>query len=349
MDILPSALEPTKLKRKGGKNVGKLLLDEKPLIVLPALAIAIGLNESIFVQQLHYWIERSDKKHEGYTWIYNTVKEWQEQFPFWSEKTLRRIIDNLEKKGIVISSNFNKSKIDKTKWYRVNYELLEKISSGEHSNDYLESPSGQVDHSIDQTGIPCGQVDHSMWSECPIEVVNLTTPIPEITTESSSERKREKEEEAPVQESKMNPFRFFEENGFGVIGGHMSEKIGSWCDDLSSELVLEAMKLAVERSVKKWSYVESILRDWVDKNIQTVEQVNAALKAFKEQQLKQRNSKSQNGYKPKRTELLPEWFEEKSVPESKDPAPLEDVNAKKKALEERLKKYKKDPSDDSTP
>jgi DnaD/phage-associated family protein len=317
--------------------VGNLLLDEKPLIVLPALATAIGLNESIFIQQLHYWIQRSDKYRDGYKWVYNTVKDWQEQFPFWSEKTLRRIIENLEKKGIVISSNFNKSKIDKTKWYRVDYEKLDRISNNDLPNDQLESPSGQNDHSNDQTGTPCGQNDHSVWSDCPVEVVNLTTPIPEITTESTSEIKKEKEEAS--RETVNNPFRFFEENGFGVIGGHMSEKIGQWCDDLSSELVLEAMKLAVERSVKKWTYVESILRDWVDKNIQTVDQVHAALKAFKEKQSRQRSQP--NGKRNTRTEYLPEWYEENPQIQTAAPTLPEDVDAKTKAIEERLKKFKK--------
>jgi DnaD/phage-associated family protein len=320
--------------------MGKLLLDEKPLIVLPALAVAVGLNESIFIQQLHYWIEKSDKFRDGHKWVYNTVKDWQVQFPFWSEKTLRRIIDNLEKKGVVICGNYNKSKIDKTKWYRVNYEMLDNLSNENHSNDQFESAFGQSDQSIDQTGIPCGQSDQSMWSECPIEVDNLTTPIPEITTESTSDRNKEKEEEAPEQESKMNPFRFFEENGFGVIGGHMSEKIGSWCDDLSSDLVLEAMKLAVERSVKKWSYVESILRDWVDKNIQTVEQVHAALMAFKEQQAKRRSSTGKSN-KPTRTEIIPKWFDEnQKTPDERVATLPEDNSEKKKALEEKLKAFK---------
>ena len=42
-----------------GKKMNKLLLNEPPLMILPTLASNIGLNEAIFLQQLHYWIEKS--------------------------------------------------------------------------------------------------------------------------------------------------------------------------------------------------------------------------------------------------------------------------------------------------
>lgn len=58
------------------------------------------------------------------------------------------------------------------------------------------------------------------------------------------------------------------------------------------------MKIAVENGVKTWKYVETILRDWADKGYQTVEQVHAAQKAFKEQQAKKRNGAGTNGKKP---------------------------------------------------
>jgi len=35
-----------------------LLIAVPPLIVLPTLATLVGLNEAIFLQQLHYWLLR---------------------------------------------------------------------------------------------------------------------------------------------------------------------------------------------------------------------------------------------------------------------------------------------------
>lgn len=99
-----------------------LLLDEPPLIVLPQLAKLIGLNESIVLQQLHYWLQKSNNNEDGYTWVYNSYPKWQEQFPFWGIDTIKRVLTRLEKNGLVISGAYNKYAFDKTKWYRIDYD-----------------------------------------------------------------------------------------------------------------------------------------------------------------------------------------------------------------------------------
>jgi DnaD/phage-associated family protein len=289
--------------------VNNLLLDDKPLVILPSLAEKVGLNEAIFIQQLHYWLKDSNNIRDGFKWVYNTYEDWNEQFPFWSIRTLKRVITGLENNGFIITSNYNQMKIDKTKWYRIDYEKL---------NELVARPSCQN--------------GTSKVTDCPIEGDKLAPPLPEITTEITTKKK---EKEAPTCE--VNPISFFEENGFGTIGGYMAEKIGQWCDDLSPELVLEAMKIAVERCVKNWSYVERILRDWAEKKFKTVDQVHAAILAFRENQAKQRDRPK--NYKPKRTEMLPDWFDDnpqQQVPkQNNDEAELE---AKRKQVEENLKK-----------
>lgn len=293
--------------------MSNLLLDESPILIIPSLATRVGLNEAIFIQQLHYWLKDSKNIKDGFTWVYNTYEDWQEQFPFWSLSTLRRIITKLEKANLIIIGNYNKLKIDNTKWYRINYSQLECMSRPPVQNE---------------------QTECSEWTE---EEVNLNRPLPEITSEITTEKKEE--EEAPVTE--VNPFQFFEENGFGTIGGHIAEKIGKWCDDLSPVLVLEAMKIAVEYGVKNWTYVERILRNWADKKFQTVEQVHAALLAFREHQAKQRDRPKYSS-KSNRKELLPDWFEEDPPVQNKPNDDSQaDLDAKKKAIEEKLNKFRK--------
>lgn len=100
-----------------------MLANEYPLIVYPSLAKDIGLNEAIIVQQINYWLQRSNKFKNGHKWIYNTYEAWEKQFPFWSNATIRRTIQRLEKLGILLStSEYNRMKIDRTKWYTINYE-----------------------------------------------------------------------------------------------------------------------------------------------------------------------------------------------------------------------------------
>lgn len=107
--------------------ISKLLIEEYPLQVLPSLAVKIGLNEAIVLQQIHYWITVSGNKKDGRFWIYNTYDAWVEQFPFWSKSTIRRIIDNLEKSGLLITGNYNKAKFDRTRWYTIDYEKVNEL------------------------------------------------------------------------------------------------------------------------------------------------------------------------------------------------------------------------------
>ena len=100
-----------------------MLANEYPLIIYPSLAKDIGLNEAIIVQQINYWLQRSSKLKDGHKWIYNTYEAWEKQFPFWSNATIRRTIQRLEKIGVLLStSKYNRMKIDRTKWYTINFE-----------------------------------------------------------------------------------------------------------------------------------------------------------------------------------------------------------------------------------
>jgi len=154
--------------------MSKLLINENPLLILPSLALKIGLNEAILLQQIHYWLVSSQHEWEGRKWIYNTYKQWQLQLPFLSESTIKRTIKSLEEKGYVISGNFNRHKMDKTKWYTINYEMLEESIETEEQVSQ-ESPTGQNETTSD--------------SACPIVETIVTQAIPESTSEITTENK----------------------------------------------------------------------------------------------------------------------------------------------------------------
>lgn len=107
------------------ENTSQLLINEPPLQVQPSLAVKIGdLDEAIIIQQIHYWLQRSKAVKDGHVWVFNTYEKWHEQFPFWSISKIRSKFKSLENKGYLITGNFNKMKIDRTKWYRINYKKL---------------------------------------------------------------------------------------------------------------------------------------------------------------------------------------------------------------------------------
>ena len=45
--------------------MSRLIINESPLIVLRSFALAVGLNEAIFIQQLYYWLDISEFEYEG--------------------------------------------------------------------------------------------------------------------------------------------------------------------------------------------------------------------------------------------------------------------------------------------
>ncbi|PEC31835.1 replication protein [Bacillus cereus] len=147
--------------------MSNLLIHEEPLLVLPGLASRIGLNEAIFLQQIHYWLNRSKHFYDERNWVYNSVAEWVKQFPFWSENTIRRIVKNLEDEQLLVIGNYNRAKFDKTKWYSINYEKLRLLES---TNDVPN---------LGRRSTQNGQMD----------VSNLGKPIPETNTETTSEIK----------------------------------------------------------------------------------------------------------------------------------------------------------------
>ncbi|MFA5436296.1 MAG: GIY-YIG nuclease family protein [Candidatus Neomarinimicrobiota bacterium] len=114
-----------------------LLIEDFPIQLIPRLAVAIGLNEAIFIQQLHYW---SRKSKDG--WVYNTYEQWQkDNFPFWSVPTIKRIVYSLETKELIISKQ--PDSFDRRKYYAIDYDLLDTLGGV----DYEEMSDGldQID------------------------------------------------------------------------------------------------------------------------------------------------------------------------------------------------------------
>ncbi|MEM5624020.1 DnaD domain protein [Bacillus wiedmannii] len=90
----------------------------------------------------------------------------------------------------------------------------------------------------------------------------------EITTKNTTENV-----------SSSSIFSFYE-NNFGILNSFIAESIAQWVNDTSEALVQAAMERALKQQ-KKWNYAEGILKQWVNKNIRTLADVNAAEIEFK--------------------------------------------------------------------
>lgn len=243
----------------------KLLINEEPLMVLPGLAKKIGLNEAIILQQIHYWNLINEKRNnnykDGYYWTFNSITQWQEQFPFWSTRTIQRAINNLEKMKLIVTSNYNKLKIDRTKWYRIDYVVLSTLE---------RSPLGQN-----------GTINMTEWLN---ELDKLVLPLPENNSESTSEIN--KKNKGTEQDSARSVFSFNDFKNYTTLNDiEKIEVVEHYLDCYKQHIGKEHPKLKKEQ----WDHVvedlfyisdggidfdldESAMKDMIDQHFKTTYQ-----------------------------------------------------------------------------
>ena len=107
------------------------LINDYPITFLPHLAKAIGVNEALVLQQLHYWlVNHAEVQHEGKFWIYKTYEEWQEQdFFFWSVRTVKSIFKKLGDMGLIESQKLSSNRHNRVNYYTINSVKLAEISA----------------------------------------------------------------------------------------------------------------------------------------------------------------------------------------------------------------------------
>jgi len=169
-----------------------------------------GIDEAIMIKSFQFWIRlnkaNGNNFNDGKYWTYNTNKSLALYFSFWSEKQVRRIIESLVDKGILIKGNYNKIGYDRTIWYAfVNEDL------------YLSDNFHLPDNEFDQKGntiLPNGQMDISKRANRfsrmgePIPVANqvLNTFTNSDNIENPSDFTDFTKVETNVQSPKVNPF-----------------------------------------------------------------------------------------------------------------------------------------------
>lgn len=107
--------------------------DPTVLRILPGLAEEIGLNESIVLLQIDYWIRHSDNVRDGRRWTYQSSRDMQQKaFKWWGKRTIQRTVRSLEaQKLIFVTDKYNKHKYDRTPWFALNPEGFEQLASVE--------------------------------------------------------------------------------------------------------------------------------------------------------------------------------------------------------------------------
>ncbi|WP_018659891.1 DnaD domain protein [Allofustis seminis] len=111
--------------------------------------------------------------------------------------------------------------------------------------------------------------------------------------------------------------RIYQEN-IGVLTPLIAQDLQQWVIDLNTEVVVYALQLTIKKGAS-YSYAKAIMKNWIDKNIQTLEQAKAESLAFKK--------KTMHG---RRVESIPDWMKNEKQNKSEyknieQPIPNEEV------------------------
>ncbi|MEI4156583.1 conserved phage C-terminal domain-containing protein, partial [Klebsiella pneumoniae] len=235
-----------------------LLMPSRPIVINPDLAYSIGLNEAIALQQLNYWLQETNSglERDGVRWIYNTTEQWLEQFPFWSESTLKRTFTRLKSLGVLKVEQLNKSQRDMTNYYTINYEseLLDEVKVTKSKKSKCAVPSGQND-TMEEVNVKRSirskrtAVIRSNWHDDLTE--NTTESTTEITGKDSCPVAPQPDQTDPAA-LVLDHFNQVTNSTYGK-GGRTKTTLGYIRGRLAEDYSPEDLMLVVDYLNEKWA------------------------------------------------------------------------------------------------
>ncbi|EPL9887308.1 conserved phage C-terminal domain-containing protein [Klebsiella pneumoniae] len=235
-----------------------LLMPSRPIVINPDLAYSIGLNEAIALQQVNYWLQETNSglERDGVRWIYNTTEQWLEQFPFWSESTLKRTFTRLKSLGVLKVEQLNKSQRDMTNYYTINYEseLLDEVKVTKSKKSKCAVPSGQND-TMEEVNVKRSirskrtAVIRSNWHDDLTE--NTTESTTEITGKDSCPVAPQSDQTDPAA-LVLDHFNQVTNSTYGK-GGRTKTTLGYIRGRLAEDYSPEDLMLVVDYLNEKWA------------------------------------------------------------------------------------------------
>jgi len=288
------------------------VLNELSLRLSPALANEIGLNESIMLLQIEYWIRIAPEKNiiDGRKWTFQSVRQMQEKaFTFWSISTINRTANVLIDKGFIIEGNYNKHTYDKTRWFALNYENLSQLEgivvgghgdTGPYQNDTgHETPPYQNDTGSNQNDTGLCQNDTTIPQITPEntpESINTTVTAAAaenidrkiINLESETSSRAFEPPNGGTNFIGDRAITFAEENFQDKLKPFEKNKIREWCIEFQNhgsrdpdELVITGLERCIMMKNYTLGYLEPIILDYLRNNVTTVEKIAELNDQFK--------------------------------------------------------------------
>ena len=134
-----------------------------------AVAKEVGVENAVMLSNLYFWVEKNKANnknlHDGRFWTYNSMKAFEDIFPYWTFHQIRRILSNLERDGLLLVGVYNKNAYDRTKWYTLSDKALALFQNRSCTNSDLH------------------------LHDCTNGKVETNKPIPDINTDNKQDDK----------------------------------------------------------------------------------------------------------------------------------------------------------------
>lgn len=138
-----------------------------PILLIRELAQVFGVNEALFIQQLHFLtsVGNGGKIIHNAKWIWNTLEGWNRQLPFLSIPTIRRVIAGLEKKKLIFSCQPD-GRMSRKKHYRVNYSMIYKMVEDFKNEfpDVIKMSTSKTESTSLRENTPTPQIGENGWT-----------------------------------------------------------------------------------------------------------------------------------------------------------------------------------------
>lgn len=258
------------------------------LTIQPELATEIGLNESIVLRQIAFWIKTSNNCRDGQWWTFQSLSEMRDKaFKFWSVSTISRIINKLVEMGLIEKTDrYNQRRNDRTQWFTLCVEKLQELTSikvilqDAKPNITKLVKVLQDDKTLLQSATPILQNETG--------ILQNETTLPETTTEITTEKNTEKTTTTPgtpgpekiIQEldTALGRCCRLYESEIGLLTSGIKDKISDALNDFSEDWICDAIFEAVSNNVRKWKYVIAILDNWKREGRANAPKTNSAAK-----------------------------------------------------------------------
>lgn len=131
------------------------------------------------------------------------------------------------------------------------------------------------------------------WDDYQVNDQQVSNNRPTTVQQLSTYKNEKNEKNVVVVEEQQSVFQLYQ-SIFGMLNSVTTQNLEYWCNDLSTELVSEALKISAKSNARNFKYTESILRNWEQEGVKTLDDVKAL--AVKRERNTTKQQKSNTGH-----------------------------------------------------